>query len=232
MKKVNFIGSYDNIDFVLYIAKLLTEMDKKVLFIDGTIMQKARYIVPSINPSKSYVTEFEGIDVAVGFKNYENIKQYLGVDYLNYDIALVSVDTTEAVSNFDIETSNKNYFVTSSDVYSFKKGLEALSGLFNPIEVTKIFYSKDMTKEENDYLDFLSLGYKILWDEERIYLPFESGDQSVIYENQRVEKIKFKKLSNQYKEQLLYVTQKILKILGNDDISRLKKEFKKIEKGV
>lgn len=231
MKKISFIGAYDNIDFVLYIAKLLTKMDKKVLLIDGTIAQKAKYIVPSINPSKSYVTEFEEIDVAVGFKTYENIKQYLGVDYLDYDIALVNVDTAEAVSNFDIETCDKNYFVTSADTYSLKKGLEALSGLFNPIEATKILYSRDMSKEENDYLDFLALGYKIIWDEERIYLPFELGDQSVIYENQRVAKIKFKKLSNQYKEQLLYVTQKILKVLDNEDINRLKKEFKKIEKG-
>ena len=232
MKKVSFIGSYDNIDFVLYIAKLLTQMDKRVLLIDGTITQKAKYIVPSINPSKTYVTEFEGIDVAVGFYNYENIKQYLAVDYLDYDIALISVDTVEAVSNFDIESCDKNFFVTSVDTYSLKRGLEALSGLFNPIEITKIFYSRDMSKEENDYLDFLALGYKVIWDEERVYLPFELGDQSVIYENQRVSKIKFKKLSSQYKEQLLYVTQKILKILDDENIVRLKKEFKKIEKGV
>lgn len=232
MKKISFIGSYDNIDFVLYIAKLLIQMDKKVLLIDGTIMQKAKYIVPSISPSKSYVTEFEEIDVAVGFSSYENIKQYLGVDYLDYDIALVSVDTTEAVSNFDIESCDKNYFVTSFDTYSIKRGLEALSSLFNPIEATKILYSKDMTKDENDYLDFLALGYKIIWDEERVYLPFELGDQSVIYENQRVAKIKFKKLSNQYKEQLLYVTERILKILDDENVNKLKREFKKIEKGV
>ena len=232
MKKVSFIGSYDNIDFVLYIAKLLTQMDKRVLLIDGTITQKAKYIVPSINPSKTYVTEFEGIDVAVGFYNYENIKQYLAVDYLDYDIALISVDTVEAVSNFDIESCDKNFFATSVDTYSLKRGLETLSGLFNPIEITKIFYSRDMSKEENDYLDFLALGYKVIWDEERVYLPFELGDQSVIYENQRVSKIKFKKLSSQYKEQLLYVTQKILKILDDENIVRLKKEFKKIEKGV
>lgn len=232
MKKVSFIGSYDGIDFVLYIAKLLTKMDKKVLLIDGTITQKAKYIVPSINPSKSYVTEYEDIDVAVGFNNYENIKQYLGVDYLDYDIALVNVDTVEAVSNFDIESCDKNYFVTSVDTYSLKKGLESLSGLFNPIDATKIFFSRDMSKEENDYLDFLALGYKIIWDEERIYLPFELGDQSVIYENQRVAKIKFKKLSNQYKEQLLYVTEQILKILDDENVNKLKKEFKKIEKGV
>ena len=231
MKKVSFIGVYDNIDFVLYIAKLLVTMKKKVIVIDGTIIQKAKYIVPTINPSKAYVTEFEGIDVAVGFENFENIKQYLGVDILDYDIALVNVDTAEAVSNYEIEACDKNYFVASTDVYSIKRGLEALTGLFNPIEATKILYSRNMTKEENDYLDYLSLGYKIEWDSERIYLPFELGDQSVIYDNQRVSKIKYKRLSNQYKEQLLYVTEQILRIVDAEKIKELKKEFKKIEKG-
>lgn len=232
MKKVSFIGAYDNIDFVLYVSKILNAMGKRVLLVDGTINQKAKYIVPNINPSKSYVTEFEEIDVAVGFENFENIKQYLGIDDLEYDIALINVDTAKAVTNFEIESCDKNYFVTSSDIYSIKKGLEALTELFNPIEATKILYSKDMTKEENDYLDFLSLGYKVEWDDERIYLPFELGDQSVIYENQRVSKIKFKRLSNQYKEQLLYVSEQILRILGDENISKLRKEFKKIEKGV
>ena len=83
MKKVSFIGAYDNIDFVLYVAKILNSMNKRVLLVDGTINQKAKYIVPNINPSKSYVTEFEQIDVAVGFESFENIKQYLGVDDLD-----------------------------------------------------------------------------------------------------------------------------------------------------
>ena len=232
MKKVSFIGVYDNIDFVLYIAKLLVSMKKRVIVIDGTIIQKAKYIVPTINPSKTYITEFEGIDVAVGFKNYENIMQYLGTDDLDYDIALVNVDTAEAVSNYEIENCDKNYFVASSDVYSMKRGLEILTDLFNPIEATKILYSRNMTKEENDYLDFLSTGYKVEWNKERIYLPFELGDQSVIYENQRVSKIKFRRLSNQYKEQLLYVTEEILNTMDAENIRDLRKEFKKIEKGV
>ena len=36
------------------------EKVKKVLVIDNTVTQKAKYIVPVINPTKAYVTEFEG----------------------------------------------------------------------------------------------------------------------------------------------------------------------------
>ena len=82
---------------------------------------------------------------------------------------------------------------------------------------------------DNDYLDYLSLGYKIVWDEELIYFPFEVGDQSVIAENQRVAKIKFKKLSEQYKEGLIYIAEQILE---KNEYSKMKKIFKQLEKGV
>ena len=85
-----------------------------------------------------------------------------------------------------------------------------------------------MLKEEDDYLNFLSLGYKVIWDENRIYFPVENGDMSVIYENQRVSKIKFKKLSVQYKDGLAYMAQQIL---GDTSDSKVLKAIKTIEKG-
>lgn len=232
MKKVGFIGAYDKTDFILYIAKILVEMGKRVLLIDATLTQKAKYIIPAIKPSKTYVTEFEQIDIAVGFDNFENIKQYLALPKmaeLPYDIALIDLDTVDAVKNFEIETFEQNFFVTSFDMYSIKRGLESISGLTTPINATKVLYTRTGSKEEEDYLNFLSLGSKIIWNEERIYLPFEVGDQTVIYNNQRVSKIKFKRLSSQFKEGLMYISTKILEDV---DQNMLKRTFKKIERGV
>ena len=232
MKKIGFIGTYDKTDFILYVAKILVEMGRKVILIDGTLTQKAKYIIPVIKPSKSYVTEFEGIDIAVGFENFNNIKEYLALPKmvdLSYDIALIDLDTVSGVENYELETFDQNYFVTSFDMYSIKRGLESISGLKNPVNATKVLFSKDATREEDDYLNFLSLGSKIVWNEERICLPFEVGDQTVIYKNQRVSKIKFKKLSNQYKEGLMYI---VTKILDDVDENVLRRTFKKIERGV
>ncbi len=232
MKKIGFIGAYDKIDLVIYIAKILTTLGKKVLVVDATTNQKARYVVPAINPTKMYVTEYEEIDIAVGFPNIEDIKKYLGLlekQELEYDIILVDTDNIEGFNNFSLREALKNYFVTSFDAYSLKKGLEILSGLKTIVSLTKVLFSKEMLKEEDDYLNFLSLGYKIIWNENRIYFPIENGDLSVIYENQRVAKIKFKKLSVQYKDQLEYITEEIL-----EDVSEatIRKAIKIIEKGV
>lgn len=232
MNRIGFIGVYDKTDLIVYIAKILTTLNKRVLVVDSTTNQKARYVVPVINPTTAYVTEYEEIDIAVGFSNEEDIKRYLGLSEeqnLEYDIMLIDTDNIEGFQNFNLAQAKKNYFVTSFDVYSLKKGLEILVSLKEATSLTKILFSKDMLKEEDDYLNFLSLGYKIVWNENRIYFPVENGDLSVIYENQRVAKIKFKKLSIQYKDSLAYIAEEIL---GDVSETTIRKAIKLIEKGV
>ena len=59
MKKIGFMGVYDKTDLVIYIAKMLTSFGKKVIVVDATNIQKAKYVIPAINPTTTYVTEFE-----------------------------------------------------------------------------------------------------------------------------------------------------------------------------
>jgi len=232
MKKIGFIGAYDKIDLIIYIAKILTVLGIKVLVVDDTTNQKARYVIPVINPSKTYVTEYEEIDIAVGFKDIDDIKSYLGISEeqeMEYDYIFIDTDNNDGINNYKLEESIKNYFVTSFDTYSLKKGLEALIGLKSVMSLTKILFSKEMSIEEDEYLNFLSLGYKIVWNENKIYFPIENGDLSTIYENQRVAKIRFKNLSVEYKDQLEYISEQIL-----EDVSRttIRKIIKNIERQI
>ena len=221
MKTIGFIGAYDKSDLIIYIAKILTVLGKKVLVIDATTNQKARYIVPVINPTIMYVTEYEDIDIAVGFSNEDDIKKYLGIpddQEMEYDFIFVDTDTPEGIEKFDLENAQKNYFVTSFDVYSLKKGIEILNQLKEPLKMTKIFYSKEMLKEEEEYFDYLALGAKAEWNEDKIYFLLENGDYSAIIENQRLEKIKFKNLSNEYRENVIYLVNKIDDKIGERTI--------------
>ncbi len=79
MRKIGFIGAYDKTDMLLNLAKILTTINNKVLIVDSTINQKARYVVPAINPTVSYITSFEDIDVAIGFNSTEQIEDYMGI---------------------------------------------------------------------------------------------------------------------------------------------------------
>lgn len=231
MRKIGFIGAYDKTDLIINVAKILTTTKKKVLIVDATILQKSRYIVPVINPTKMYVTEYEDIDVAIGFSNFDDIKKYLGTpeeQELGYDIVFVDTDNIQGYRQFDLQDAEKRYFVTSFDLYSLKKGLETLTGLENMTSLTKVYFSKDMLKEDDDYLNYLSKEYKIIWEEEKIYFPIENGDLSVIYENQRLAKVGFRKLSIQYKDGLAYIAEQIL---GNGSDGEIRRVIKTIEKG-
>lgn len=229
MKKIGFIGAYDKTDLLLNVAKILTVMGQRVLIIDSTINQKAKYIVPTISPTLSYVTSFEDIDIAVGFKNVEDIKNYLGLmQDLPYDILLIDIDVPDRINEFSIDMADKNYFVTSFDVYSLRRGMEILGVLNVPVNITKIYFTKEILKEDDEYFNFLALGLKAVWEDERIYFPIENGDLTVIAENQRVQKIKFKRLSTQYKDSLSFIAQQIL---DEKNDSKVRKAIRNIEKG-
>lgn len=229
MKKIGFIGAYDKTDLILNIAKILTTMKKRILVIDSSINQKAKYVVPAIDPTVSYITSFEEIDVAIGFNDLDEVKKYTGVnEELPYDIILIDCDSIERLERFELEGADKNYFVTSFDVYSLKKGLELISNISVAIKLTKVLFTQEALKEDDDYLNYLSLGYKVIWEDEIIYFPLENGDYSAIVENQRLQKIKFRRLSIQYKESICYMAQQILEL--NSD-SSVRKAIKFIEKG-
>lgn len=228
MRKIGFIGVYDKIDLILCIAEILTKAGKKVIVSDATTIQKSKYVVPVINPTKSYITEYEGIDVAVGFDSIDNIRQYLGLEdneNMEYDFMLIDADNYEAVVNYNMQDSEKLYYLTSFDAYSLKKGIEILERLQIPLHMTKIFYSKEMLKEEEDYFDYLALGLKIVWNEEKLYFLLENGDQAAIIENQRISKIKLKNLSNEYRENVVFLVNDIEKQIGERKIRTIIKNL-------
>ena len=233
MKKVGFIGASDKTDLITYVAKVLEQIGKRVIVVDATIMQKAKYIVPVIHPTKTYITEFEGIDVAVGFTDMDEIRGYLGLareDELNYDYAIIDVDTYEAYVNFGCQNAIKNYFVTSFDVYSLKKGIEALSGMEQTVTLTKVLFSRDTSVEEDEYLEFLAMGSNVEWEKEKIYFPTDRGDQQIIIQNQRTARINFKNLSTYYKGGLQYLVEGIFEQEGLN-MGDVAKVIRKIEKG-
>lgn len=230
MRTIGFLGGYDKIDLILYIARILTLAQKKVLIIDASINQRAKYIVPSISPTKTYVTEFEGIDVAVGFDNIDGIKKYLGVEdkRLEYDIALLDIDSYEAFVNFNAIENYRNLFVTGFDLYSLKKGIEIISGFNTSVKLTKILFSKDMDDDENAYLDYLTSGYNVSWDENTFNFPIELGNYAVSVENQIVSRIKIKGLSSTYKDELQFLIETVFnEYVTSRDISKIIKNLER-----
>lgn len=225
MKKIGFIGAYDKTNMLIYLSKIFVEAGLKVLVMDTTILQKSRYTIPTISPSKCYITSYEGIDVAIGFETLDEIKNYAGLQEFDYDLILIDVDQNENLATMDLKNADMNYFVTGFDDYSLRRGLEIIGKKEEKIAMSKILFSKHMEKTEEEYLNFLSFYYSVEWNKGKIYFPFESGDEAIIVENQRAARISFRELSMVYKDGLMQLVEQIAPEIKSGTV---KKMFKNI----
>ena len=229
MKKVAFIGSYDKADMIIYAAKILTLMGKSVLVVDSTALQKTRYIIPSMEASKQYITTYEKIDIAIGFENLAQIKEYRTnetKEEFNYDYVLLDIDTCKGYVYFGVKPEDKHFLDTSFDLYCLRRGLQVFRRLENPVEVTKVLFTKEMLPEEEQFLEHLSKGLKIKWDKDVIYFPFENGDQNAIFSNQRSGRIRMRGLSQTYVDGIMYMVEELSGASTND----VRKAAKNIER--
>ena len=229
MEKIAFIGSYDKTDMITYVARMLTIMGKNVLIIDSTALQKTRYIIPTMQSEKQYITTFDRIDIAIGFENIEQIKNYKKSEEnneFNYDFIIVDIDSYKGYHNFNIKTEDKKFFVTTFDIYCLRRGLQVFRKLDSITPVTKVLFTKDMLAAEDEYLNYISRGLKIKWSSDIIYFPFEGGDQSTIFANQRTGKIRIKGLSSQYIDGVTYIVSEI----SNEKPGAIRKALKILER--
>ena len=206
MESIGFIGAFDKKDLLINIAKVLINLNKKVLIVDATFLQRFRYIASKINDTvgNNYVSDYLGIDVAIGFMNYNGIMQYLGRG-LDYDYALIDTDNIQTLNSFMLQGLSKNFFVTSFDEYELKRGLEIFKFIQRPLEVYKVIYSTNINSKEDDYLNHLVQDTNISWKKEKIIFADTINDRKAILENQISREIILKKYSGTYKDSLEYI---------------------------
>ena len=108
-------------------------------------------------------------------------------------------------------------------MFSLKKGMSIFRNIVRPINLTKIEFSYEASKEDEEYLNYISLDYRINWSNYVLYFQILGDDNKVFEENQRIERIRFRRLSINYKESLAYVVQDICK---DENISKIKRTMK------
>lgn len=212
MEKIAFIGGYDKTDIIIYIAKILSNLGKKVLVVDSTLVQKTRYIIPTMQNLKQYITTFEKVDIAIGFESFAEIKKYKELkdgEALEYDYALIDIDSYKGYYYYGIKTEDKKYFITTFDIYDLRKGLQVFRRLEEPTVVTKVIFTKDMLQEEDQYLNYLSKGLKVKWNSNILFFPLDAADQNAIFVNQRSGRIQARGLSQQYMDGIEFLAEEI-----------------------
>ncbi len=230
MKKVGFIGAYDKANLIMCLAKILSMKNKRVLIVDTTAEQKFRYIVPTLEPTMTYVTTWEEIDVAVGFKKIEDLYDYIGIseETAEYDVILMNIDNPNTLESMKARENDINCFVTAMDLYSIRKGIEIFNNIKQPMRLVKIIFSRQMNEADNQYIDYLASEAKMQWDEKQIFFPLILDDKYVEMDNQLIYRLGLKSMSSLYKDSLAQLT---AMLFGNEiKEQEAKKTIKALER--
>lgn len=222
MEQIGFLGANDKKDLILNVAKIISKLNKSVLIVDATLMQRLRYIVPKVSSTPTYVSEYDGVDVAVGFLNLMQISNYLSTPSLNYDYIIIDTDNPQTFNSFMIPNSKITFFSTSYDEFELQKSLEILSTLRAEINLTKLIISSDINNKHDEYLNHLLENYPVSWSSERVEFPDTDSDRNATLANQLIKQISVKNYSSIYKDSLEYLVSLILEgIVAQNDIKRI-----------
>lgn len=241
MKCIGFVGKVDKTELIGYVAKMIAHTGKKVMMIDATSIQKTRYTIPTIDDpvgESQYIVQHDSVEIAVGFNNMLELKKFLlskGEDFNEYDYIIVDTDQQEMAEEYDLQSANVLFFVSSYDKLYIHKGVDLLKFLCalkrrgDPeamLQVVKILYYSEINTTDSRYIDRVSENLPVTWQGKSIDFPFDQGDLSVNIQNQYANKFDIRLLTKGYKEAL---AQTVEAITGEDKAS-IKKIMKNVEK--
>ena len=228
MKQVGFIGSYDKKDLLLYISKVLTNCGIKVLIVDATIAQRMRYIIQntSSNNSMTFVSEYLGIDIAVGFMNLGQVAAYFKTNNLPYDLVLIDSDNIQTVMSFMIPSMQSIFLVTSYDQSEINKIVETLKYINKPINITEVIMSADLSSSQEKALLHRLKETDVVIEKHKVQFADTNVDRKAMLQNQLVREIRMKNHTATFKDSLEYVTSLVAEEMIQQ--SEIKKEIKKM----
>ena len=239
MKKLCFVGGMDKLDIIKYVATIIrgATMEQKSCFIvDFTEIQKTRYLIPSIEITKpekgqKYITTEAKVDIAVGYNNYNELVQEGILDTMSdtekkYDFVFFDVDNKEALASIPLGVEDKVFMMTTLDIYSLEKAVEAFAGYNSDREVNRVIFGKKITAQSMNYISYLTKDLNIRYEEHIITFPYDNGDLTIIHENQRARRLNLKPFSNQFKTALSSLTE----MVDNTIIREVSKYMKILEK--
>ena len=239
MKKLCFVGGMDKLDIIKYVATIIrgaTMEQKSCLIVDFTEIQKTRYLIPSIEITKpekgqKYITTEAKVDIAVGYNNYNELVQEGILDNMSdtgkkYDFVFFDVDNKEALASIPLDVEDKVFMMTTLDIYSLEKAVEAFAGYNSDREVNRVIFGKKITAQSMNYISYLTKDLNIRYEEHIITFPYDNGDLTIIHENQRARRLNLKPFSNHFKTALSSLTE----MVDNTIIREVSKYMKILEK--
>lgn len=224
------LGYVDKYDFVMNLAKTINIMGKAVLVVDATLDQKLKYVVPALdNIGRYYVTQYNGIDFAVGFDSMHDVENYMieqGINIGLYDYILIDIDSPKAYEFFRTRGFDKNYFFIDTSVLSVQKNKEILKAIrvYNPdensIKLSKILYKSYMSRASEEYFENQITAYNVNWQEPEYEVQMNEQDIMANIDSQFSGIIDVKKHSKYFTQTLSDLTAEIVEDVTSKEVLR------------
>lgn len=234
MIKIIILGSCERSDFLLAMCKVLARAERKVLFIDGTVMKSIKQLVPAIDEYTPW-TEYEDFDVAYGFNRYKEAEQYFklqeqagGTDA--YDFVIVNTDAAEFLKQSCLLEFEHHVILTNLEKNRLQQNEVMISSLMSscdkPIEFIHIYYPFVVCSVNEVYVEEMYRKHAVKWSNMEFQIWFHEGDYESYIECQYAGRIDIKRKSRSYKRNLFQFLLFVSKVERNE----LKKAFKRAQR--
>ena len=236
MQEVIALAGYVNkTDFVINLAKTISCAGKTVLVVDGTYEERMKYTIPSlVVKEKEYVTQYDSIDFAVGFKSMHDVENYICKRELNialYDYILLDIDNPTAYENFRTRGITKTYFFVEYSNISMSKNAELLKTMmiYKPLdkklELTRVLFKYYITRASEKYYENKLIGFAIDWDENAYELTYEDQDRIADIEAQNSGIIDIMRHTKAFISLVAEIGSDILKDVTSNELKREIKNY-------
>lgn len=224
MKKIVFFGASDKSHLLLMLGKLLTMTGQKVLLVDSTMAQSVQgYLPNSAGRSGAFMTEFEGLDVAVGFITFGQLDRYLKQTegkWPDYDMMLLDTDHIEFVKGRDLPTFAHRIWCSNLEKLVMHKNAELMQRLClaesatQPLLFFKLLYPFVETSISESYIDSRTASDSVQWMEQVFRIPFDDRDMATKVENQHHSRIDVRRLSGSYIHSVMSLSKTLFDLDG------------------
>jgi len=232
MQEVIALAGYVNkTDFVINLAKAINYMGKTVLVVDGTVEERMKYTVPSLAvKEKEYITQYDSIDFAVGFKNMHDVENYICKRELNialYDYILLDIDNPSAYENFRARGIDRTYFFVEYSNISMSKNQELLKTMmiYKPLdrklELTKVLFKYYITRASQVYYENKLIGFAIDWNENSYELNYDDQDRIADIEAQHSSIIDIMRHTKMFVSLISEISADILKDVTSSEMKKM-----------
>lgn len=230
MQVIGLIGYVDKYDYTINLAKAINLMGKSVLVVDATNEKKIKYVVPALNNiGNSYVTQYDGVDFAVGFDSLHDVENYLVEQQINmglYDYLLIDIDDSKGYEYFKSRKFDKCYFFVNTNMISINKNKDIVKAIKvyqtadSENKFTKVIYKEYMSRTIENYFEKKIQEYELEFVENIYEIDENDQDKMANLESQFSSMIGLKKHSKMYLNNLIDMTAEIVNDCSAKDVKK------------